>query len=48
MAYMKKFRVRALDVAVDAVVFGAVIMIASPLGQLLEAIVDTVRYGHPR
>lgn len=36
-----------VDVAVSAVLWGAVAMGASGLGLLLDAIVSTVRYGHP-
>jgi len=45
---MKTFRVRLVDWAVDAVVWLAVLAIASPLGMLVEAVVDTIRYGHLR
>jgi len=37
-----------VDLAVGAILWGAVLMAASGLGLLLEAIVDTVRYGAPR
>jgi hypothetical protein len=45
---MNAFRRRLLDVAVDAIVWGAVLMTAYGAGEFLEAVVDTVRYGHPR
>ena len=48
MTVMNTFRKRLRDVAVDMVVWGAVLMTASGLGMFLEAVVDTVRYGHPR
>jgi hypothetical protein len=37
-----------VDVGVDAVIWLAVLAAASGAGLLLEAVVDTVRYGHPR
>jgi hypothetical protein len=37
-----------VDVAVDAVIWGTVLMAASGAGLLLEAIIDTARFGHPR
>lgn len=45
---MKTFKKRLIDFVVDAVIIAGVLMIASPLGMLLEAVVDTIRYGHPR
>lgn len=37
-----------VDVATGVVLWGALLMAASGLGLLLEAIADTVRYGAPR
>jgi len=37
-----------VNVVTDGVVWLAVLMAASGAGLLLEAIYDTVRYGHPR
>lgn len=37
-----------VNVVADGVVWISVLAAASGLGLLLEAIVDTVRYGHPR
>lgn len=37
-----------VNIVVDGVVWLAVLMAASGLGLLIEAIYDTVRYGHPR
>jgi len=37
-----------MALAVLAVLWGAVLMTASGAGLLLEAIIDTVRFGHPR
>lgn len=34
--------------SVGIVLWCGLLMIALPLGMLLEAVVDTVRYGHPR
>jgi hypothetical protein len=48
MAYMNTFRIWLLNVATDWVVYVAVLAAASGFGLLLEAVVDTVRYGHPR
>lgn len=41
-------RNRIMDTGTTAIVWLGVLMIALPLGGLAEAIVDTVRYGHPR
>lgn len=37
-----------VDIAVTGLLWIPVVLAASGLGQLLEAIYDTVRYGHPR
>jgi hypothetical protein len=37
-----------VDWVVGVLLWGSVLMAASGLGLLLEAIVDTVRHGHPR
>lgn len=48
MGFMNTFRVRVLDLLTTGIVWAAVLMMAYGLGNLAEAIVDTVRYGHPR
>jgi hypothetical protein len=41
-------KIRILNWVGDGMLWIAVLMAASGAGLLLEAIVDTVRYGHPR
>jgi hypothetical protein len=36
------------SIVADAILWGALLMAASGLGLLLEAIADTIRYGAPR
>lgn len=48
MACMNTFRMRVMDLLTTGIVWAAVLMTAYGLGNLAEAIVDTVRYGHPR
>lgn len=45
---MNTFRMRVMDLLTTGIVWAAVLMTAYGLGNLAEAIVDTVRYGHPR
>ena len=48
MGFMNTFRVRVLDLLTTGIVWFAVIATAWGAANLLEAIVDTIRYGHPR
>lgn len=48
MIYMDAFRARLVDGFIFLALWGSVLATASGAGMLLEAIVDTIRYGHPR
>lgn len=52
MACMNAFRARirahAVEWFVSAVLWGSVLSIAWAGSNLVEAIIDTIRYGHPR
>lgn len=42
------YKVMALNILGDAMLWIPVLAATSGVGLLLEAIIDTIRYGHPR